>query len=137
LNAPVGWWWLVVAALAALVAVGAGSSVAVAAPAATVAVVAAVLAVLETVVRPRRARRGSSAYYDPGPTRPGGLREAFIGGAPGREDLVLACDRLDRALSRPNLRARTTSEIHAILALPPDEFRRYLSRRLAELEAAS
>jgi hypothetical protein len=65
------------------------------------------------------------------------LREAFTGGVPGREDLILACDLLERKLSRPDLRARTAPEIASLVQLPSEEFRRYVAQRLDELEAGS
>jgi hypothetical protein len=133
-SRPVVWWWPVLAGIGVAIALLASSSRAVAGAAATVAVVAAALAVVETVLRQRRA---GHEEYDPTPTHPGGLREAFTGGGPGREDLVLACDLLERKLSRPDLRARTPPEIAALVRLPPDEFRRYVAQRLDELEASS
>jgi hypothetical protein len=131
---PIGWWWPLLAGIATVAALLAGPNRAIAIPAATIAVFAAVLAVVETLVRQRNLARRE---YDPGPSRPGGLREAFVGGGPGREDLVLACDLLERKLSRPGLRARTITEVASLVRLPPEEFRRYLAQRLDELEGTS
>jgi hypothetical protein len=133
-RASISWEWPIVATAAAAVALGAGSYRLVAVPAATVAVVAASLAVVAVV---RRARVEEPRGEDPVPEHPGGLREAFVGGELGRVDLVLACDLLERKLSRPTLRARTPAELNALVRVPPGEFRRYLTRRIAELEATS
>lgn len=135
MNSPVGWWWPFLAGVAVLIAVLAGPSRdEIAVPAATVAVVAAALTVLETLVRQRG---GASKPPLPTPAHPGGLREAFTGGEPGREDIILACDLLERKLSQPDLRARTAYEVAALVTLPPEEFRKYIARRLDELEGAS
>jgi hypothetical protein len=134
LNSPVGWWWPLLAGIAALIAVVAGPSREIAVPAATVAVVGAALTVFEALARQRgRARKPP----EPTSAHPGGLREAFMGGDPGREDILLACDLLERKLSRPDLRARTAAEVAALVTLPPEEFRRYVAWRLDELEGAS
>jgi len=133
-NLPVGWWWPAIAGVATVAAVLAGPNLPVAAAAATLAVVAAALTVFEAFFRQRE-----PAGRPPDLTRehPGGLREAFVGGEPGREDLVLACDLLERKLARPDLRARTAVEIQSLIRLPPEEFRRYLAQRLDDLEGAS
>jgi hypothetical protein len=133
-KAAIGWEWPIIATSAAAVALGAGSYRFVAVPAATVAVVAASLAVVGVV---RRARVAEAPAEDEAPEHPGGLREAFVGGELGRVDLVLACDLLERKLSQPNLRARAPAELDALVRVPPGEFRRYLTQRIAELEATS
>lgn len=129
-----GWWWPLLAAVSAVVAVLAGSRLEISVPAATLAVVGAVLTVVEAIARQRSPARGTvESTVD----HPGGLREAFTGGEPGREDLVLACDLLERKLSRPDLPARTSLELAQIVLLPPEEFRQYLAWRLDELESSS
>ena len=134
MNSPFGWWWPLLAGVATAVAVLAESVRVVAVPAATVAVVGAVLTVLEVIARQRGEARPPA---DVEPLRVGGLREAFVGGMPGREDLVLACDLLERRLCRPDLRARTALELAQLVTLPPEEFRQYLAWRLDELEGSS
>lgn len=134
MNAPFGWRWPLVAGIAIIVAVAAGASSAFAEAAATVAVVAAVLTLVEVVARRREREVVERA---PKAVRPGGSREAFTGGEPGREDIVLALDLLERKFSTPGLRTRTASELASIVRRPPAEFRRYVERRLDELERAS
>ena len=134
MSSPVGWWWPLLAGIATAVALLAGPAHELVVPAATVAVLGAAMTVLEALARQRGGARAPAA---PTPTHPGGLREAFTGGQPGREDIVLACDLLERKLSRPDLRARSAFEIAALVTLPPEEFRRYIARRLDELEGAS
>lgn len=134
MKAPFSWEWPIIATAAAALALGAGTYRLVAVPAATLAVVAASLAVVAVV---RRARVEDAPEEDPAPEHPGGLREAFVGGELGRVDLVLACDLLERKLARPNLRARSPAELNALVRVPPGDFRRYLTRRIAELEATS
>ena len=134
MNSPVGWWWPLLAGIATAVALLAGPAHWLVVPAATVAVVGAALTILEALARQRG---GARTPVTPTPAHPGGLREAFTGGEPGREDIVLACDLLERKLSRPDLRARTAVELAVLATLPPEEFRRYLARRLDELEGAS
>jgi len=133
-KAPIGWGWPILAAIAGTIALAVGSYRAVAIPAATVAVIAASLAVVGVLTRSRVEEDDEAP---PVPEHPGGLREAFVGGELGRIDLVLACDLLERKLSRPTLRARTPTEIDTLVRVPPQEFRQYLARRIAELEATS
>jgi hypothetical protein len=133
-NLPVAWWWAALSGVAVLVALLASASPGVAVGASTVAAGFAGLAVVETIVRHRAAR---SRRADAGLAHPGGLREMFVGGEPGREDLVLACDLLERQIATPDLRARTQPELEALVRVPPEEFRRYLARRLDDLERVS
>lgn len=134
MKPPIGWGWPTLAGVAIALALVAGSSRPLAIGAATVAVIAAALAVVGALGLDRTEE---PSEYEPIMGRPGGLREAFVGGELGRIDIVLACDLLERKLARPDLRARTPAEVDALVRVPPAEFRRYLARRLAELEAAS
>ncbi|HYA10491.1 MAG TPA: hypothetical protein VEH10_02315 [Thermoplasmata archaeon] len=134
MNAPIGWWWPLVAVLATALAFAAGPTYELAVPAATVAVIAAALTIVEVIVR-QRAQVGTDAER-PLPA-PGGVRGAFTGGEPGREDIVLTIDLLERKISRPDLPARTGAQIASIVRRPPAEFRRYLAERLDALEAVS
>lgn len=134
MSLPVAWWWAVLAGLCVGLALAASGSPGVSVGAATAAAGFAGLAVVETIVRHRAARARRS---DVTVRHPGGLREMFVGGEPGREDLVLACDLLERQIARPELRARTQPELEALVRMPPEAFRRYIARRLDELERIS
>jgi hypothetical protein len=133
-NAPIAWWWPVLAAVATAVAVLAGADYALAVPAATVAVAAAALSLLGPLVR-RREERVRTPYL--APIHAGSVREAFTGGTAGWEDIVLQLDLLERKVARPNLPIRTGPEIKAIVRQPPETLRRYVARRLDELESRS
>lgn len=134
MNAPIGWWWPAVAGVATVIALIATFDRPVAVVAATIAVVAAALTVVEVIARNREARE---AEPEAQPVRVGGPREAFAGGAPGREDIVLTLDLLERKLGRPDLRARTPRELAELVQLPPEGFRQYVAGRLDELERTS
>jgi hypothetical protein len=133
-NLPVAWWWVALAGLAVVVALASASVPGVVVVAATCAAGAAGLGAVETIVRHRSHLRPTA---EAAPAHPGGLREAFVGGAPGREDIVAAFDLLERQAVRPDLRVRHPAEVEAIVRLPPDEFRRYVAHRLDELERSS
>lgn len=133
MNAPFGWWWPVLAGVAAVVAWVAGATT-LGAVGATVAVLAAALALVDAVAR-RRER--AVAVREPPAVAPGGLREAFVGGEPGREDIVLALDLLERKFTHPNLPARSVTELAALAFQPQAQFREYVAARLEELERAS
>jgi len=133
-NLPVAWWWAALAGLCVVLALVASASPGVSVAAATFGAAFAGLAVVETIVRHRAAR---ARRLDTTLRHPGGLREMFVGGEPGREDLVLACDLLERQIARPELRARTKVELEAIVRVPPEEFRRYIAWRVDELERIS
>lgn len=130
MNAPIGWWWPAVAIIATGVAFAAGPVYALAVPAATVAVVAAALTILEVILR-QRGEVGGREYRI---SRAVGVRGAFVGGVAGREDVVLTLDLLERRITRPDLPARTPREIAEIARLSPAEFRRYVAKRLDDLE---
>lgn len=131
MNAPFGWWWPFVAVVAVIVAFAAGPAYSLAVPAATVAVVAAALTIVEVIVRQRPGIESGLGHRSPTPI---GIRGAFSGGEPGREDIVLTLDLLERKIARPDLPARPAPEVTRIVRQPPAEFRRYVSRRLDELE---
>ena len=131
MNAPIGWWWPAVAIIATGVAFAAGPVYSLAVPAATVAVVAAALTIVEVIVR-QRGEAGGGEYRAPRVV--GGVRGAFIGGIPGREDLVLTLDLLERRILRPDLPAKTPREVAEIARRSPAEFRRYVAQRLDDLE---
>lgn len=131
MKAPIGLLWPTVAGLAALIAFLAGPTYAIAVPAATVAVIAAGLALIAAVAsRPDNEWKGTESS----PVGPGGIRAAFNEGLPGREDIVMALDLLERKLLRPDLPARTVSEYHELAGRSPDDFRQYVADRLDELE---
>jgi len=114
--------------LLAIVAQAEGAS---AVPAAAGAVLVAALAIGGAAYR---AARGPSLRTPPRSFRPSGVRDWLVTGEMGREDLVLLLDRLERRTLNPTLPARTPREIGAIVRLRPAEFRRYLDRRLEQLE---
>jgi hypothetical protein len=134
LNAPIGWWWPVLAGVATVTALLVGSNYAVAVPAATVAVVAAALALVGPL-RLRRVEKRPPTYLPA--VHVGSVRAALNGGEPGREDLVLTLDLLERRISRPDLPAKSAAEITALVRQPAAEFREYVNRRLDELETLS
>ncbi len=134
MKAPIGWWWPLLAGVALLVTFAAGDQYSIAVPAATVAVVAAALSFVEPLLQ-RRTDRARRAFAPP--VHLGSVREAFTGGEPGREDIVLTVDLLERRIVRPDLPARTGPEIAALVTPPPEEFRRYLAGRLDDLEGRS
>ena len=134
MSAPISWWWPTVAGIATLIAFLAGPTYSIAVPAATAAVIAAALTLVDAVGRRREevARRRR-----PVPTGPGGIRGAFTGGEPGREDIVLALDLLERKFSRPDLPARTGAELRELANQPEEGFREYVAERLDTLEGPS
>jgi len=133
-SAPIGWWWPFVAVIATGIAFLAGPAYSIAVPAATVAVIAAALTIVEVIVRQRGPGRIGTGRVV---VSPEGVRGAFRGGEPGREDIVLTLDLLERRILHPDLPARTGREITGIVRRPPAEFRRYVARRLEELERGS
>jgi hypothetical protein len=133
-KAPIGWGLPAVVAVAVLVALLAESVRWLQLLAAVLAVVAATLAIVWELGR----RRAVAAAPPPRVLlEPDEIRDAFRHGGSGRVDLVLACDLLERKLSRPDLRAETPVELHTVARMAPEEFRRYLDQRLRALEAAS
>jgi len=133
-KSPIGWGLPAVAAIAVLVALLAGPVRWLQWLAAVVAVVAATLAIVWELGRRRSVVTGPPprVLLEPDP-----IRSAFHHGGGGRVDLVLAVDLLERKLSRPDLRAETPVELHTVAHMTPEEFRRYLDRRLRALEASS
>lgn len=134
MSRSIHWWWPTLAGVATAASLVVGPDYALAVPAATVAVVAATLTLIEPLRRRHQARMASS--YSP-PLHVGSIREAFGGGEPGREDVLLTLDLLERKIIRPDLPARTGHEVAAIVRQPAAEFREYVHRRLDELEARS
>ncbi len=103
-------------------------------PLATLAVLTAALAMVGPL-RLRYAERRPAAHFPA--VNVGSVREAFVGGEPGREDVVLKLDLLERKISRPDLPARKPWEIAEIVRQPPAAFREYVRGRVDELEARS
>lgn len=134
MKSPVGGWWPAVAAVAVVVALVAGPIHWLTALGATLAVVAATLAIVTELSR-RVSTRGRAP--PPEHVEANDVRAAFRAGGPGRVDLVLACDLLERKITRPELRAETPVELASVTRMDPEEFRRYLDRRLQALEAAT
>lgn len=59
-----------------------------------------------------------------------GVRDLFLAGRAGREDLVLRLDALDRHRGPP----RSPQELARILGAPPEVFLRYLAHRVGRIE---
>jgi hypothetical protein len=130
-RAPFAWWWLALAALFSAFALWAASNYAVAVPAAAAAVLVAALA-LGDAVRRTSSPRAVPPRVQPVPTS--GVRRWLAAGELGREDLILLLDRLERKVLRPDLPARTPTEIGALVTLAPQEFYRYVADRIQALE---
>jgi hypothetical protein len=133
-TAPFAWWLAAIAAAFAALAIDASATYSISVPAAVAAVVVATLAVGDAVRRVRRAPAVASA---PRPVPHSAVRERLGAGPWGREELLLFLDRLERRSGNPMLASRTPAEIAAIVRLPPEAFRRYVSDRLAPLEGTT
>jgi hypothetical protein len=133
-TAPFAWWLAAIAAGFAALAIDASATYSIAVPAAVVAVVVAALAVGDAV---RRVRRSPPQPLRARPVPRSGVRERLGAGPLGREELLLLVDRLERRAGNPTLATRSPQEIAAIVRLPPEAFRRYLSERLAPIEGTS
>ncbi|HUJ78593.1 MAG TPA: hypothetical protein VLX64_06260 [Thermoplasmata archaeon] len=120
-----------IAVVATFVAIDAGPNYSVALPMSVIAVTAALFTAADALARtahrtpPRSSSRGG---------RTGGLREWFLRGRIGREQIVLLLDRLDRAGDRPTLPLRSSEEIEGLVRLPDAEFRAFVRRRLDAIE---
>lgn len=133
MNAPFSWLFPALAAVASGVAIGAGRDLSLAVPAAVVAVAAGALTVVEALARRRAPARPPPAV----PANPRAtVQEAFRGGGYGRELLVDLVDRIERAGPHPELPGRSIEATRALVALSPDEFRRYLRDRVNALEGS-
>jgi hypothetical protein len=132
MNSPVGWVLPLVAAVATVAAVVAGSNLAVALPAAALAVLAAALLFARSWSQ--RARGPQPAPPDPR-TDTDRLRLAFRSGRIGREEVVLALNRLERSFLDADVAPPPVDELTRLAELPPDEFRNYVRRQLDRLEA--
>jgi hypothetical protein len=132
MNSPVGWALALVAAGATALAVVAGGNLGVALPFAAVAVVAAALLFARTWSQ--RARP-----TDPTPVAPrtdtDRLRFAFRSGRIGREEIVLALNRVERSLVDPDLPPPSLDELTRLAELPPERFLQYVDWKLSRLEA--
>jgi hypothetical protein len=131
MNSRVGWVLPTIAVLATALAVGAGSDLVIAIPAAGLAVLAADLLFVGAWLDARDRRAPPTPRS---PHEVSRLRLALRSGPLGREDLVLALDRLERSGPNPDLLPRTGTEVDALVRLPPSEFRQYLRQRLDDLE---
>ncbi|HTT14738.1 MAG TPA: hypothetical protein VMG81_03045 [Thermoplasmata archaeon] len=130
MRAPFGWFFPAIAVLAAGIAVWAGPDLALAVPATVVAVVSAGFLIGEVVVRawrPRLPPLGTSDVNDP-------VRAALRSGPLGREAIVAALDRVDRASQHPDLPTRTSEELRSVARLSAPEFRALVRERLDALE---
>jgi len=120
------------AAVAAGLAILAGSDLPIAVPLAAIAVAAAASLLVGAVERTRwppvelRARPAAVSAR---------VRTAFEEGEFGRVTLVRMLDALEPAGSPSPVRRLTSDELLALKTAPPEQFRRYLSERLDDLEA--
>lgn len=99
---------------------------------AAVAVFAGGMAIAAALLPPRRKEAPPSFPPSASP-----VRQMFSSGHLGREDLVLLLDRIERTSVHPRLPPRPTQELRLLVALPAEEFRRYLDRRITEIETGS
>jgi len=123
-----------IAILAGGLAVAGGTNVSVVLPTAFIAVVAASLLLVDVVGRTR---------WPPGrplPTVPADVarvRSSFGAGQEGRPALVLLLDNLERSTGNPHRPNPTMEEMARLRALPPEQFRKYLTERVSSLERES
>ena len=135
MSVPAAWVPLIAIAVVLVgVALWAGANVVIAAPAATGAAVLAVL-VLVTGWDRRIRTRPVEGIFRRGPPTEVPLRAAFSYGRLGREEIILALDRIERIGPNPSLPSRTGDELSELVARPPAEFADYVEERLADLEA--
>ncbi|HTP55100.1 MAG TPA: hypothetical protein VML53_00325 [Thermoplasmata archaeon] len=131
MKGPFGFIPPAIAVAAAFTAIGAGPNYAIALPMSVIAVTAAAFTAADALAR--TARR-APARTPPRGGRTAGLREWFVRGRIGREQIVLFLDRLDRAGDRPELPIRSSEEIEGLVRLPDAEFRAFVRRRLDAIE---
>jgi hypothetical protein len=134
MTAPFGPFLPALAVAAALAAIWAGPDYGVAVPACLLAVACAGGTLADAVNR-RGARVDRPRPRMP--ERSPGIRDLFYGGAIGRAQLVDILDRIDREGDHPELPRRADGELREIARLTPEEFHRYVVRRLDALEGAS
>ncbi len=127
------WWWLLAIAFAGA-AVAESSTYAVAVPLATAAVAIALLALLLSIWRLGVPRRPAL----PSPPDPHSrIREWWGAGRIGREEVVLLLDGLTRRAIDRRLPVRPAPELEPLLRMSEADWRRYVDRRLARLEAGA
>jgi hypothetical protein len=135
MNLPAGWVPLIaLSVLLVGVAVWAGSNLEIGAPAATGAAVLAVLVLVTGWDRRTRARRVEGIFRRAPPTEVP-LRAAFTYGRLGREEIILALDRIERVGPNPTLPTRTGDELAELVDRPTADFAEYVEERIADLEA--
>ncbi len=130
-ESPFGPVFPAVALAAALAAIVAGPDYAVSAPAAIVAVVFAALTMADAVGRSPPAPRRTGA---PAPIVAPAVGAWWSHGRTGREEIVLAIDKIERGGDRPELPTRPAAELAAIARLPDEQFLAYLTHRLDAIE---
>ena len=121
----------VIAVLASAAAIAAGTNAPLVIPAAAVAVGSSALllvSVFDRVAWPSP-RRGAPARASS--TR---IRDAIAAGKGGRRELLAILDTLERSGYGPATPTRSADELDHLLAVSPEEFRRYLDARVRELE---
>ncbi len=78
--------------------------------------------------------RASRAPAPPTPPETSGVRAWLQSGPIGREEIVLLLDRLERESLHPDLPSSTVRELDRLRYLPAPEFRKYVARRLDDIE---
>ncbi len=121
----------VVALLASGAAIAAGTNEAAAVGAAAVAVGAAGLLLVDIVGRTRWPQGRPLPVLS---ADPGRVRSSLEAGTRGRSSLVELLDTLEWRAGNPDRTRATVEELERIRALPPQEFREYLSSRVSDLE---
>ena len=121
----------IIAIVASAAAVAAGPNNGLAIPAAAVAVGSSAFLLLGVFDRLARSSPAPAALPRTASTR---VREALAAGKHGRRELIALLDSLERrgyGLATPVL---SSAESEQLLAVSPEEFRRYLDARERELE---
>ena len=133
MSSPVGWAWPALAGAATVVALVEHGVPWIALGAGAFAVGAAALGLLRTLRPPEL--RPLPEPVEPG--APPGVRELFLAGPLGREDLLLRVDWLERSRGGAPRRTTGLEEKGRLARMPPEQFRTRLSAKLARIEEMS
>ncbi len=133
MTSPIGWAWPAVAALAVALAVVAGPDLPAAVAAGGLAIFAASMACVQVFGWDARVRAESATPYQ---LTGAGVRELFLMGRRGREELIVKLDLLEMAGTHREPRLRPPEQMQRLLSASREEFSRYLARRLARIEGS-